>query len=228
MDGIKVCMFDQYGTVVDMQGGLTEVAAPFLQSKGWKGKPGSVRHVVAAHAFRELDDRRAAAPRAHALPRDRPPRGGAGDGPRRHPAHEDEVRDLVAAIEKLKPFPEVPAALARLQTRYKLVVLSNGDPDMLETAQGASRHSVRRGDLRRRSERVQAARRDLHQGGRDPGRAAGADPLRREPRLRLHRREVGRHAHGLHQPSPAPVRPLRRTSPTSSSQAWPELAERIA
>ena len=37
-------------------------------------------------------------------------------------------------IEKLRPFPEVPEALARLQTRYKLVVLSNGDPDMLETA----------------------------------------------------------------------------------------------
>jgi 2-haloacid dehalogenase len=31
-------------------------------------------------------------------------------------------------------FPEVPEALARLQTRYPLVVLSNGDPDMLETA----------------------------------------------------------------------------------------------
>jgi 2-haloacid dehalogenase len=41
---------------------------------------------------------------------------------------------LVAAIERLKPFPEVPAALERLKARYKLVVLSNGDPDMLETA----------------------------------------------------------------------------------------------
>jgi 2-haloacid dehalogenase len=28
----------------------------------------------------------------------------------------------------------VPEALARLQSRYKLVVLSNGDPDMLEAA----------------------------------------------------------------------------------------------
>ena len=46
----------------------------------------------------------------------------------------DEVRALVAEIEKLECFPEVPEALARLQTRYKLVVLSNGDPDMLETA----------------------------------------------------------------------------------------------
>jgi 2-haloacid dehalogenase len=34
---IKVCMFDQYGTVVDMQAGLRDVAAPFLQSAGWTG-----------------------------------------------------------------------------------------------------------------------------------------------------------------------------------------------
>ena len=40
-DSIKVCMFDQYGTVVDMQGGLTKVAAPFLEAKGWKGNPNS-------------------------------------------------------------------------------------------------------------------------------------------------------------------------------------------
>jgi 2-haloacid dehalogenase len=46
----------------------------------------------------------------------------------------DEVRYLVAQIERLKPFPDVPEALARLKTRYKIVVLSNGDPDMLETA----------------------------------------------------------------------------------------------
>src|SRR5262249_23537973 len=46
----------------------------------------------------------------------------------------DEVRRLVASIERLRPFPEVPAALARLQARFKLVVLSNGDPDMLEAA----------------------------------------------------------------------------------------------
>jgi 2-haloacid dehalogenase len=46
----------------------------------------------------------------------------------------EDVRYLVSEIEKLKPFPEVPAALDRLRANYKLVVLSNGDPDMLETA----------------------------------------------------------------------------------------------
>ena len=38
---IKVCMFDQYGTVVDMQGGLTKIATPYLKSKGWTGNPNS-------------------------------------------------------------------------------------------------------------------------------------------------------------------------------------------
>jgi 2-haloacid dehalogenase len=47
---------------------------------------------------------------------------------------EEEVRWLVSCIERLKCFPEVPEALARLQRKYKIVVLSNGDPDMLEAA----------------------------------------------------------------------------------------------
>jgi 2-haloacid dehalogenase len=44
------------------------------------------------------------------------------------------VRALVDQIVRLRPFPEVPAALDRLRARYRLVVLSNGDPDMLEAA----------------------------------------------------------------------------------------------
>ena len=38
---VKVCMFDQYGTVVDMQSGLVAVAAPYLEAKGWSGNPNS-------------------------------------------------------------------------------------------------------------------------------------------------------------------------------------------
>src|SRR5689334_14380215 len=36
---VKLCMFDQYGTVVDMQGGLIAVATPYLKAKGWTGRP---------------------------------------------------------------------------------------------------------------------------------------------------------------------------------------------
>src|SRR5262249_50121986 len=34
---IKVLTFDQYGTIVDMQKGLTEAVTPFLEWKGWHG-----------------------------------------------------------------------------------------------------------------------------------------------------------------------------------------------
>jgi 2-haloacid dehalogenase len=56
------------------------------------------------------------------------------------PYTEAEVRFLVSCIERLKPFPEVPAALDRLRGRYRLAVLSNGDPDMLE--EGRRHHGL--------------------------------------------------------------------------------------
>ena len=34
---VKALTFDQYGTIVDMQGCLTKVAEPFLKEKGWTG-----------------------------------------------------------------------------------------------------------------------------------------------------------------------------------------------
>src|SRR5438477_7945665 len=36
---IKALVFDQYGTIVDMQKGLTEAVKPFLKHKGWHGSP---------------------------------------------------------------------------------------------------------------------------------------------------------------------------------------------
>jgi len=131
---VKVCMFDQYGTVVDMQGGLVSIAAPFLKAKGWSGNPNSFvtwwrrthfeNSMIDALLHREHTPYREIGHRAVAHVMDR-----AGIK-----YTQDEVRYLVGEIEKLKPFPEVPAALTKLQTRYRLVVLSNGDPDMLETA----------------------------------------------------------------------------------------------
>jgi 2-haloacid dehalogenase len=134
MDGIEVCMFDQYGTVVDIQGGLTEVAGPFLAAKRWQGDPGSfVTWWRRTHFEDSMID--ALLHREHTPYREIGHRAVAQVMDRAGIAYTwDEVRGLVAAIERLKPFPEVPAALARLQKRYRLVVLSNGDPDMLETA----------------------------------------------------------------------------------------------
>jgi 2-haloacid dehalogenase len=131
---VKACMFDQYGTVVDMQSGLTEVATPFLRRKGWSGEPNSfVTWWRRTHFENSMID--ALLHGQHTSYREIGERSVAFVLERAGILYTmEEVRRLVAEIEKLRPFPEVPAALTRLQTRYKLVVLSNGDPDMLETA----------------------------------------------------------------------------------------------
>jgi 2-haloacid dehalogenase len=131
---VKICMFDQYGTVVDMQSGLTEIAAPFLKAKGWTGNPHAfVTWWRRTHFENSMID--ALLQKEHTPYREIGHRSVAFVMERAGIPHTmDEVHGLVAEIEKLRPFPEVPPALARLQTKYKLVVLSNGDPDMLETA----------------------------------------------------------------------------------------------
>ena len=132
-------MFDQYGTVVDMQKGLTEIAAPFLRDKGWTGNPGSFvtwwrrthfeNSMIDALLHKEHTPYREIGQRAVSYTLER-----AGI-----PHTPEEVRYLVGCIEKLECFPDVPEALARLQSRYKIVVLSNGDPDMLEAAKAYHR-----------------------------------------------------------------------------------------
>lgn len=137
---IKVCMFDQYGTVVDMQTGLWEAAVDYLKGKGWKGNAYEfVTWWRRTHFENSMID--ALLHREHTSYRE------IGHLSVRHVltrariAHtEEEVRWLVSCIERLKCFPEVPDALLRLSTRYKLVVLSNGDPDMLE--EGAKHHGI--------------------------------------------------------------------------------------
>jgi 2-haloacid dehalogenase len=131
---IKVVMFDQYGTVVDMQAGLTEIAAPFLKQKGWNGNPSSfVTWWRRTHFENSMIDallHKSHTPYreiGHAAVAHTMDRAGIDYTP-------EEVRYLVGCIERLKCFPDVPDALARLRTKYRIAVLSNGDPDMLEAA----------------------------------------------------------------------------------------------
>ena len=131
---VKLCMFDQYGTVVDMQGGLTEFVTPWLRAKGWQGSPDSfVTWWRRTHFENSMIDA--------LLHREHIPYRRIGEIAvdytleRAGIAHTDaEVTALVAHIVRLKPFPDVPAALDQLRKRYKLAALSNGDPDMLEDA----------------------------------------------------------------------------------------------
>ena len=133
-DTVRVLTFDLYGTVVDMQTGLTQAVAPYLEAKGWSGRPGAFvtwwRRTHFEHSMIDaLIDRghtpyREIGRRALTLTLER-----AGV-----PHTQDEVRGLVAEIERLRPFDDVVPALQRLRTRYRLAILSNGDPDMLENA----------------------------------------------------------------------------------------------
>ena len=140
-DKIKVCMFDQYGTVVDMQKGLTEVVTPYLKAKGWDGRPDAfVTWWRRTHFENSMID--ALLHREHTPYREIGHRAVAYTLERAGIAYSmDEVHFLVAQIERLEPFPDVPAAIARLGTRYKTVVLSNGDADMLEAAKAI--HKIR-------------------------------------------------------------------------------------
>lgn len=132
---IKALVFDQYGTIVDMQKGLTEAVAPFLKAKGWSGKPDSfVTWWRRTHFENSMID--ALCDRGHTPYRLIGQRAVSYVMDRCGIAHtREDAERLVAEIERLKPFPDVVAALVRLRKRgYTLAILSNGDRDMLEAA----------------------------------------------------------------------------------------------
>lgn len=132
---IKVLVFDQYGTIVDMQKGLTEAVTPFLERKGWRGDADSfVTWWRRTHFENSMID--ALCDRGHTPYRQIGQRAVSYVMERCGiPYTQDEVRSLVGEIEKLRPFPDVVAALGRLRSGgYRLAILSNGDRDMLEAA----------------------------------------------------------------------------------------------
>jgi 2-haloacid dehalogenase len=132
---IKALAFDQYGTIVDMQKGLTEAVTPFLAGKGWTGSPDSfVTWWRRTHFENSMID--ALVDRGHTPYRRIGHRAVSSVMDRCGIAYtQEEVRRLVAEIETLKPFPDVVAALERLRRAgYKLAILSNGDRDMLKAA----------------------------------------------------------------------------------------------
>lgn len=130
----RALVFDLYGTVVDMQSGLTEAVKPFLAKKGWTGNPSSfVTWWRRTHFEDSMID--ALLDRGHTPYRQVGHRAVSQVMDRCRIEHtQQDVQWLVSQIETLKPFPDVIAALERLHTRYKLVILSNGDRDMLEAA----------------------------------------------------------------------------------------------
>ncbi len=132
---VQALVFDQYGTIVDMQKGLTEAVTPFLKAKGWTGNPHAfVTWWRRTHYENSMID--ALCDRGHTPYRQIGHRA-VSHVMDRCGFHytQDEVRWLVSQIETLKPFPDVVEALKSLRkSGYKLVILSNGDRDMLKAA----------------------------------------------------------------------------------------------
>jgi 2-haloacid dehalogenase len=130
---VKAAMFDFYGTVVDMQGGLTHAITPFLEGKGYTGTPPGrlVTWWRRMHFENSMIDA--------LLHRDHTPYRQIGFEAvdytleRAGIEHtDDEVRELVSEITRLDPFPDVVQALTEIKGHgLQLYILSNGDPDML-------------------------------------------------------------------------------------------------
>lgn len=132
---ISAIVFDQYGTIVDMQQGLTEIAGPFLRGKGWTGNPHAfVTWWRRTHYENSMID--ALCDRGHTPYRQIGHRAVSQVMDRCGFSYtQEEVRGLVSGIETLRPFPDVVDALHRLRAAgYTLVILSNGDRDMLEAS----------------------------------------------------------------------------------------------
>ena len=131
---LRVVMFDQYGTVVDIQGGLVKAIEPFLAKKGYKGSANSlVTWWRRTHFEDSMID--ALLHQSHTPYREIGHRSLDYTLERAGIEHSSEdVKRLVACIETLACFPEVPMALKRIKEHYPIAVLSNGDPDMLERA----------------------------------------------------------------------------------------------
>jgi len=127
----KALTFDVFGTILDLGGSLTPFIADFLQRKGagvtaerfweqWRSRQRIEQYqdtiMMLGHSG-YLETSRRACVYTLAL---------CGIS-----ATRSEVGHLMSAWQKLKPFPEVVSGLQRLKGRFRLVVLSNGEPDFL-------------------------------------------------------------------------------------------------
>ena len=108
---VTTLVFDQYGTIVDMQGGLTAAVTPFLAGKGWSGDPHRfVTWWRRTHFEDSMID--SLCDRGHTPYRQIGHRAVANVMRRSGIDYtHDEVRRLVSLIERLRPFPDVLDAL---------------------------------------------------------------------------------------------------------------------
>ena len=129
---VQALTFDLFGTILDLGGSLTPYIAEFLEGKEstvsaetfwahWRERQRLEQFqdtlMMLGHSGYLETARRAFVYTLarHAIP-----------------ATPAEVAELMKAWRHLQPFPDVAPGLERLRSRFKLVVLSNGEPDFLD------------------------------------------------------------------------------------------------
>ena len=120
---IKALVFDQYGTIVDMQKDLAEKSTPFLKNKGWGGNPNQfVTWWRRTHFENSMID--ALCDSGHTPYRQIGQRAVSHVMDRAGIRYtQDDVAWLVSQIETLKPFSDVIEALQRLRDGgYRLAI----------------------------------------------------------------------------------------------------------
>lgn len=129
---VKALTFDLFGTVLDLAGSLTPFIGKFLEAKGSTVAPGRFweqwRYRQRIEQYQDnimmlghsgyLETARRAFVYILALNQVR--------------ATQEEVKKFMTVWQELFPFPEVVPALQELKTRFKLVALSNGEPQFLD------------------------------------------------------------------------------------------------
>ena len=149
---IKALTFDQYGTIVDMQKGLTDVSDAVPEAKGWDGKPDSfVTWWRRTHFENSMID--ALCDRGHTPYRQIGHRAVSHVMDRCGISYtQDEVRWLVGEIETLEAVSGcgrgARASCAPPATSWS--ILSNGDPRHARGGRPAHRLSLRPRHLGRR------------------------------------------------------------------------------
>ena len=132
LTAVKALTFDLFGTVLDLSGSLTPFIARFLEAKGARVAPARFweqwRHRQRLEQYQDnimmlghsgyLETARRAFVYVLAL--------------NQIQATKEEVKKFMPAWQELSPFPEVVPGLEKLKTRFKLVALSNGEPQFLD------------------------------------------------------------------------------------------------
>jgi 2-haloacid dehalogenase len=116
--------FDCYGTLIDWETGLLGYLRPWLEKKG---HPLSDAQIL--HLYSEFEPLAQSGPyRSYREVLAQVVRDFARD--LRFSVSTAEVSGLAESIRSWQPFADTPPALRRLQSRYKLAVLSNIDDDL--------------------------------------------------------------------------------------------------